>query len=133
MPLISDRLRAEREALGLSQQALAEKCNVSARSQRNYESGERQPDAGYLAAIAAAGADVRYILTGEREGPPPVVLTGEERLLLDYYRDAPAAMRKAAMAVLLSAGNAPAGQLYQGDGGVQIGSVAGGRVRVGKK
>lgn len=130
---ISDRLREERKRLGLNQVELGAVGGVKKLAQINYESGERQPDAGYLAAIAAAGADVRYILTGERVGPPPVVLTGEEQLLLNYYRDAPAAMRKAAMAVLLSAGNAPAGQLYQGDGGVQIGSVAGGRVRVGKK
>ena len=68
MPEICDRLREVREALGLSQQALAERCGITARSQRNYESGERLPDAAYLAAIAAAGADVLYILTGQRAG-----------------------------------------------------------------
>ena len=41
---------------------------MTARSQRNYESGERNPDSVYLAAIAAAGADVLYILTGQRSG-----------------------------------------------------------------
>lgn len=65
MPDSSDRIREAREALGLSQQALAEKCGVTARSQRNYESGERNPDAAYLAALAAAGADVLYVLTGQ--------------------------------------------------------------------
>ncbi|GIX31402.1 MAG: hypothetical protein KatS3mg124_1874 [Porticoccaceae bacterium] len=39
------------------------------RAQIRYEQGERDPDAGYLAAIAAAGADVTYILTGRRERP----------------------------------------------------------------
>ena len=68
MPNFSERLRTERERLELSQQALAEKCGVTARSQRNYESGERNPDSAYLAAIAAAGADVLYILTGQRSG-----------------------------------------------------------------
>ena len=68
MPDFSERLRTERERLKLSQQALAEKCGVTARSQRNYESGERNPDSAYLAAIAAAGADVLYILTGQRSG-----------------------------------------------------------------
>lgn len=66
MPNISDRLREARETLGLSQQALAERCGIAARSQRNYESGERSPDAAYLAVIAGLGADVTYILTGER-------------------------------------------------------------------
>ena len=68
MPNFSERLRTERERLELSQQGLAEKCGVTARSQRNYESGERNPDSVYLAAIAAAGADVLYILTGQRSG-----------------------------------------------------------------
>lgn len=65
MPDLSDRIREAREALGLSQQALAEKCGVTARSQRNYESGERNPDAAYLTALAAAGANVLYVLTGQ--------------------------------------------------------------------
>lgn len=66
VPKISDRLREAREALGLSQQAMAERCGIVVRSQRNYESGERSPDATYLAALAAIGADVTYILTGQR-------------------------------------------------------------------
>ncbi len=96
MPEICDRLREAREALGLSQQALAERCGITARSQRNYESGERLPDAGYLAAIAAAGADVLYILTGQRTGgaaAPAPALAPDEEILLDNYRHAPAGVR----------------------------------------
>jgi transcriptional regulator with XRE-family HTH domain len=104
---ISERLKTERENLGLSQQALADACGISARSQRNYESGERSPDADYLAAIAKAGADVRYILTGSREGPAPEVLTSEERVMLDYFRQASPQVRKAALGALLS--SAPGG------------------------
>ena len=95
MPEICDRLREVREALGLSQQALAERCGITARSQRNYESGERLPDAAYLAAIAAAGADVLYILTGQRTGgasaPAPARAVSEgDRVLLDNFHAAPA-------------------------------------------
>ena len=95
MPEICDRLREVREALGLSQQALAERCGITARSQRNYESGERLPDAAYLAAIAAAGADVLYILTGQRTGgasaPAPARAVSEgDRILLDNFHAAPA-------------------------------------------
>ena len=95
MPEICDRLREVREALGLSQQALAERCGITARSQRNYESGERLPDAAYLAAIAAAGADVLYILTGQRAGgasapPPPRAASEGDRILLDNFHAAPA-------------------------------------------
>lgn len=66
MPSIADRLRAEREALGLTQAAMADSCGIAGRSQRNYEAGGRLPDAAYLAAAAVAGADVLYILTGQR-------------------------------------------------------------------
>ncbi|WP_231976566.1 helix-turn-helix domain-containing protein [Pseudomonas sihuiensis] len=64
MPLFGERLRAERERLGLGQQEMAEKCGVTMRSQRNYEKGERQPDAAYLAAFTALGGDVLFLLTG---------------------------------------------------------------------
>ena len=66
--MISERLKSERENLGLSQQALADLLGISLRSQQNYEKGDRHPDSAYLAAIAAAGADVLYILTGQRAG-----------------------------------------------------------------
>ena len=103
MPEICDRLREVREALGLSQQALAERCGITARSQRNYESGERLPDAAYLAAIAAAGADVLYILTGQRSQPvpPAQVLPRQEQEWLALYRNSSEEVR----AALKAAGN----------------------------
>lgn len=48
------------------QPELAEIGGVGKQSQINYESGKRQPDASYLTAIAEAGADITYILTGVR-------------------------------------------------------------------
>ena len=103
MPEICDRLREVREALGLSQQALAERCGITARSQRNYESGERLPDAAYLAAIAAAGADVLYILTGQRSQPVPPAqeLPRQEQEWLALYRNSSDEVR----AALKAAGN----------------------------
>lgn len=105
--VISERLKTERENLGLSQQALADRLGIALRSQQNYEKGDRSPDANYLAAIAAAGADVRYILTGQRDGPAPVVLSAEEQTMVAYMREASPQLRKAALGVLLS-GSAPA-------------------------
>ena len=118
MPEICDRLREEREALGLSQQALAERCGITARSQRNYESGERLPDAGYLAAIAAAGADVLYILTGQRAGgasapPPPRAVSEGDRILLDNFHAAPAQVQagvKTALGAFAPGGSARRGK-----------------------
>lgn len=59
------------------------------RSQRNYEKDERLPDAAYLAATAQVGADVLYILTGERSFTPPPALKPDEAALLDNYRNSP--------------------------------------------
>lgn len=122
------RLREERERLGMSQEALATLGGVQKRAQINYEKGERHPDSAYLAAIAAAGADVLYILTGQRAGgvKPAPTLTAEEETMLGYFRDASKEVRRAALGALLGA-SAPVGnaQTNVGDNAIQIGSVAG--------
>lgn len=65
---IGSRLREERERLGLNQEAFAKITPSGSRqSQSNYEKGARNPDTEYLATIAAAGADVLYIITGQRQ------------------------------------------------------------------
>lgn len=69
---IGQRLRAEREALGLSQSefaAIAAGAGVpgaTRQSQALYEKGKRSPDSGYMTAIAAAGVDICFVLTGFR-------------------------------------------------------------------
>lgn len=62
------RLREERERLGLNQVDFGAVGGVKKVAQINYEKGERQPDAAYLSAVAAAGVDVLYVLTGVRSG-----------------------------------------------------------------
>lgn len=64
MESIGSRLRSERERLGYRQPDFAALAGQSKQSQIRYEAGERSPDGDYLAAIAAAGADVLYIITG---------------------------------------------------------------------
>lgn len=83
---VGERLKEERQRLELSQTAFAEIAGVTKKTQMLYESGDRSPDALYLAALAAAGVDVLYVLTGERGG---VVLNPQEAALLDNYRHAP--------------------------------------------
>ena len=61
-------MREERERLGMTQEELGQIGGVLKRALIRYEKGERMPDAAFLAAIAAAGADVLYILTGQRAG-----------------------------------------------------------------
>jgi transcriptional regulator with XRE-family HTH domain len=103
VPLFSERLREQRDLLDLSQQALADRCGIAARSQRNYESGERLPDAAYLTALVEVGADVLYILTGKQNFTPPPTLSAEEQTLLDYFRQASKEVRRAALGALLGA------------------------------
>ena len=94
---IGARLLEERERLGLNQTALAERCGITMRSQRNYEKEERFPDASYLAAFAALGADILYILTGQRTGEsvPSSRLKPDEAAPLDNYRHSPPEGQKA--------------------------------------
>lgn len=82
---IGDRLREERERLGFNQTDFAEIGGAGRKTQYNYESGERVPDGEYLAEIATAGADVTYILTGQRAGVSVATpsLTPEQRRLFD--------------------------------------------------
>lgn len=136
MSTISNRLREERQRLGLNQTEFAELAGVQKRAQVNYEAGERAPDTNYLAAIAAAGADVRYILTGSREGPAPLVLSAEEQTMLDYFRDASREVRRAALGALLGASpTGPVSGAYSqhnvGDNAVQVGH-GGGKVTIRK-
>lgn len=80
-----ERLKEERVRLGCSQEAMGAIGGVRKLAQHNYEKGERAPDSTYLAAIAAAGADVLYILTGERTANAAQGLRADEQLLLEVY------------------------------------------------
>lgn len=102
-----ERLRDERKRMGLSQSGMGERAGVTKMSQINYEKDARAPDATYLAAIAAAGADIQYILTGT---PSAQALTRDEVELLAAFRAAPLAVKAAAIGALQGGSNPqPAG------------------------
>jgi len=61
------RLREERKRLGLTQDALGQIGGVRKQAQLLYEKGSFVPDANYLAAIAATGVDILYVITGCRK------------------------------------------------------------------
>lgn len=63
---IGERLKEERERLGLTQVQFAALCGASKRSQIEWEKGGAYPNAKALSDFAKAGADVGYILTGKR-------------------------------------------------------------------
>lgn len=149
MVSIGERLREERTRLDMTQPAFGAVAGITKKTQGLYESDARAPDATYLGAIAEAGADVLYIVTGQRSQalPPAATLPQDEGALLVAYRAcSPEARRNLiATAALLSAGMAPAAaprapapaptKMRMGDmvsnhaGSVQVG-YAGGKVSV---
>ncbi|MFG0232333.1 helix-turn-helix domain-containing protein [Achromobacter sp. 413638] len=104
---IGDRLRSERERLGMSQTEFAERADVTRKTLFGYESGERSPSADALAAWAAIGLDVLYVVTGSRSFSPGPAVTSEQRALIaDYDVCSPsdqAALRRTAAAMALGA------------------------------
>ncbi|MCW5650516.1 MAG: helix-turn-helix domain-containing protein [Ramlibacter sp.] len=121
---ISLRLQEERKRLGLTQEALAEKLGATKRSVINWEGGAALPGAEILARYALERADVIYILTGERDYTPAPPLTAEESVMLDYFRQAAPAVRRAALGALLGA-SAGAGVAQHINAPVHAGGVAG--------
>lgn len=115
MDVFGERLKAERKRLGLKSMELAQIGNVGAVAQSNYERGKRHPDSVYLAAIAAAGVDVQYVLTGRRSSEP--VLTPEEKTVLAAWKNASKEVQAAALAALQAGADAkkPARQIVGGN------------------
>ncbi len=90
---LHERLKTERERLGFNQTAFAAMAGASKHSQINWEKGLASPNAAALAAWAAAGLDVLFVVTGQRLGiPEPAAqpLARDEEILLDNYRNSPA-------------------------------------------
>ncbi|MGK5079623.1 helix-turn-helix domain-containing protein [Janthinobacterium sp. HLX7-2] len=83
MKYFFERLKEERKRLGLNQDEFAALGGVKKGAQFNYENGSRTPDSDYLAAIADAGVDVLYLLTG---GYSTSALPSDENELLIGYR-----------------------------------------------
>lgn len=61
-----ERLRQERERLGLSQRAIAERLGINKNSQLAYEKGTSPITLDYLDRVAALGVDALYVASGSR-------------------------------------------------------------------
>lgn len=95
----SNRLKEERKSLKLTQKQLAAKLGVTEQAQVSYEKDKLPKFAKYLEMLAQLGADVAYVVTGERGG---VQLTPEEAEFLALFRGATPAVRSTASDVLRS-------------------------------
>jgi len=102
---IGERLKTERLRLEKPQSEVARLCDVTTRTQVNYESGRRYPDACYLALFSAMGGDILYVVTGTRFSYQAATasavalhepfLPPREAALLEHYRSADAAGKRA--------------------------------------
>ena len=97
MGTIGTRLRDERERLGMNQDAFAAAGGTKKRALINYEQDERCPDGNFFSAVAMVGADVLYILTGQRNQS---TLTADEQQLLALFRAASLPVKMAAVGAL---------------------------------
>lgn len=125
---IGERLREIRVEMGRSQTEFADIAaaagvpGATRQSQANYEKGRQMPSAAYLAAVAAAGGDVLYVVTGKRSNVPTSAhLPADEQLLLEAYRTLSAPKRKTLLAELLTGGRKPRSQPKASeDGGISV-------------
>lgn len=82
---IGQRLKEERERLGLSQAHFAGIGDLTKQAQINYEQGKRSPDTAYLAALAKhTNIDILYVVTGKRSITEDSMNETEVELLNSY-------------------------------------------------
>lgn len=81
--IFGERLKQERNRLGLTQEAFAAIGGVKKLAQINYEQGKTLPDAGYLTALSGVGVDIVFVMFGI---PASDTLSDDEKELLVCYR-----------------------------------------------
>ena len=85
LPVICERIRHFREALGIEQKALAELIGVTKNAISNWECGRSRPDVNLLPAICEALNITLYDLF--KRDDPTIKYTAREQMLVDSYRD----------------------------------------------
>ncbi|MDE1716266.1 helix-turn-helix transcriptional regulator [Chromobacterium amazonense] len=98
-----DRLREERNRLGLIQSDAAKAGGVGFTAYHTYEKGDRSPNVEVLQKWHEAGFDVLYLVTGVRNG---AALSNEDSSLLAALNQTDERGRATAIAALRGALNA---------------------------
>lgn len=111
---LGERLRQERERLGMSQPKFAALAATTKQTLFSWETGRTAPDGFQLGAMADAGADVLYILTGQRSIKPQPPLKPDEQVLLDGYRALDSMTKRRALAFMLAGSQADAASIVVG-------------------
>jgi transcriptional regulator with XRE-family HTH domain len=84
---IGERLREERDRLGLNQTDFGVAAGVSRGTQKAYELESSSPDIRYLSTLQGMGVDVLYVLTGGRDAMDGEGLSAGEAKVLEQYRN----------------------------------------------
>jgi len=92
---VGERLKEERERLGLNQTEFGVLLGVSRGSQKNYELGASSLDLRYVAALEEHGVDAAFVLTGRRSTPLGQQFTAAEEELINQFRSIAEEDRKA--------------------------------------
>ncbi|PIF89761.1 phage repressor protein C with HTH and peptisase S24 domain [Acidovorax sp. 62] len=87
---IGQRLRIERERLGLKQEDYFRLGDWSARTVSNWEAGRTTPTAEFFADVEELGLDVNFIITGRRTaspltGPAPAPAGGADTIRIPLF------------------------------------------------
>lgn len=108
--MLGNRLREERDRVGMTQPVFAEAAGAKKRTLIDWEKGVSSPTATQLEALAAIGVDVLYVLTGRRapaanglavsEPGPAGHLTLPELGLIKGWRQLDAKGRQAVLAMM---------------------------------
>lgn len=121
--MLGDRLRQERERVGMTQPVFADVAGAKKRTLIDWEKGVSSPTAMQLSALSEIGVDVLYVLTGRR-APAPRLGTAEpdaalatnlaEIALLNGYRRLDAKGRQAVLAMIEALTQAAPSQVFNG-------------------
>lgn len=120
--MLGNRLREERDRVGMTQPVFAEAAGAKKRTLIDWEKGVSSPTATQLEALAAIGVDVLYVLTGRRapsanglavSEPGPVGhLTLPELGLIKGWRQLDAKGRQAVLAMMEALTQGAPGQTF---------------------
>lgn len=134
--LVGNRLRDERERLGLSQAEAGAMAGVSREMWGRYERGAL-PGGEVFVLLGSTEMDVLYIITGQRS--QPLASSPDEEMLMGAYRRASLAQKQAILGAAIgvapppqAVGNVSGGsvvQTAQGNGVVQVGKISSSKPR----
>lgn len=83
---VGERLREERERLGLNQTEFGVLLGVSRGTQKNYELGASSLDLRYVTALEEKGVDAAYVLTGRHATPLGQLFSPSEEQMIMQFR-----------------------------------------------